>query len=140
MVEKVLGKTGMPIKAWEMIYKLKVQAVLLYRSKRWVVTDAMITVLEGFHHRMARRIEGMTSRRGERVEQEWDSVDAALEATGIWSMREYMWRHQTTIAEYVTGRPTYEICTGVERMEGSISFLRWWDQEQGPTQADMEVG
>ena len=39
-----------------------------------------------------------------------------------------------------TGRPFYELCTGAGRMEVSSSFLRWWEQEQGPTQAEREVG
>ena len=44
-----------------MIYNAVVQAVLLYRSKIWVVMDSMVTVLEGFHHRIARLIAGMTA-------------------------------------------------------------------------------
>ena len=61
MVEKVLSKTGVPIKSRVMIYNAVVQAVLLYRSKIWVVMDYMVTVLEGFHHRIARLIAGMTA-------------------------------------------------------------------------------
>ena len=64
MVSKVLGKTGEPIKSWEIIYKPVVQLVLLYGSEIWVVTDVMMTVLEGFHHRIARRIEGMIVKNG----------------------------------------------------------------------------
>ena len=58
-----MGKTGLPIKAQKMIYKELVQAVILYGSERWVVTDAMMTVLEGFHHRISEQIAGMTERR-----------------------------------------------------------------------------
>ena len=54
MVAKVLGKTGAPIKARTMIYKAVVQLVLLYGSERWVVMGAIMTVLEGFHHMIAR--------------------------------------------------------------------------------------
>ena len=45
MVAKVLGKTGVPTKACAMMYKLVVQAVLLYGSKIWVAMYVMITVL-----------------------------------------------------------------------------------------------
>ena len=64
MVEKVLGKTGVPIKTWAIIYKLLVQAVLMYGSGIWVVVDATVAVLEGFHHRISIQITGMTEQRG----------------------------------------------------------------------------
>ena len=45
MVKKVLGKTGAPIKARDMMYKAVVHAVLLYGNESWVVMDAMMTVI-----------------------------------------------------------------------------------------------
>ena len=63
MIAKVMGKKGAPIKAQPMMYKMVVQAVLLYGSEIWVVIDAMMMVLEGFHHSIARRITGMTAHR-----------------------------------------------------------------------------
>ena len=78
MVEKVLGKTGAPIKAQEMMYKVLVQDFLLYGIKSWLVMDAMMMVLEGFHHKISRQTVGMIDRNGDRREWEWESVDAAL--------------------------------------------------------------
>ena len=69
MVEHVLGKTGAPIKAHAMMYKELVQAVLLYRSESWVDTDAMMKVLDIFHHRISGRIVGMTEWRGNERER-----------------------------------------------------------------------
>ena len=66
------------------MFKAVVQAVLLYGSKIRVVTDAMMTVLEGFHRSIEIQIVGMTVRRGGGREWEWDSVDVALDMTGIW--------------------------------------------------------
>ena len=100
-----MGKTGLPIKAQKMIYKELVQAVILYGSERWVVTDAMMTVLEGFHHRISGRIERMTSGRDDDGEWEWHLVNMALEVTGIWPIREYVQRRHEKIAEYNIGRP-----------------------------------
>ena len=57
-------------------------------------------------------------------EWEWYSVDSALEVKWLWPIREYMRRRQTTIAEYVTGRNIYTLCTGVKKMEESSRFLR----------------
>ena len=61
----VLGKTRAPIKARAMMYKSVVQEVLLYVREIWEVTDTLMAVLEVFHHRMARRVMGMTTRKGD---------------------------------------------------------------------------
>ena len=59
MVEKVIGKTGTPIKARVIVYKAVLQQLLLYDSERWVMTDVMMTVLEVLHHRIVRQIKRM---------------------------------------------------------------------------------
>ena len=64
MVENDFGKTGVSIKSHAMMYKavvqavihVIVQAVLLYMSEIFVVTDVIMAVLEEFHHRTARQI------------------------------------------------------------------------------------
>ena len=47
---------GTTVQAQEMMYKALVQTVFLYRSDSWLVTDAMLKLLEKFHHRFSRRI------------------------------------------------------------------------------------
>ena len=95
------------------MYKAVVQAVLLYRSESWVVTGAMMMVLEGFHQRTALKIAGMTARKRDDGEWEWSSVDVALEFTRIWLIREYVRKRQATIVEYLAGIRIYELFTGV---------------------------
>ena len=80
-----------------MMYKTVAQAVILYGSEIWVVTDKMMTVLEGLLHSINRRVVGMTSRKGDGKEWEWASVDASLETTGVWLIREYMRRRKENI-------------------------------------------
>ena len=129
---KVLVKTGAPIKSRAMMYKAVVQAVLLYGRIIWVMTDAMIMVIEGFHHRISRSNTGRTERKGDFGEWEWALVGAELETMGIWMLREYTRRRQETNTEYVAGRPILELCTYKYRMEGSIRFLRYWNQDHKP--------
>ena len=112
----------------------------MYRNESWVVMDTTMTFLEGFHHRISIRIVGMMARRGDGGEWKWASVEMTLEVTGILPIWEYLWRRQAKIAEYVTGRPIYEMCTYPRMMEVSIRFLRWWEQEHGPTQAEGKLG
>ena len=96
-------------------------------------------VLEIFHHSITRQIVGMTARRRNNRECEWALVGASLKVTGLWPMREYVWRRQMTIVEYVTGRPVYGLCTGAEKMEGYTRLLRVRPITQ-PTQAERKVG
>ena len=50
IISMVMMKTGSMVWARGMLYNVVVQAVLLYVIKSWVVTGAMMKVLEGFHH------------------------------------------------------------------------------------------
>ena len=51
-----------------------------------------------FHHSIDRHIAGMMVWRGSGGEWEWALVEAVLEAVGICLIRDYMQRHQATIA------------------------------------------
>ena len=53
MVAKVLVMAGVTVRARLTMYKVVVHTVFLYGRNSWVVTDAMLKVLEGFHHRVA---------------------------------------------------------------------------------------
>ena len=58
MVTKVFMRTVATVREQVVLYKVVVQMVLLYGNDRWVVTGAMLKVLEVFHYRVARRITG----------------------------------------------------------------------------------
>ena len=60
----VIAKTGATVRSWGMMYSAVAQLVLLYVSESWLVIGEIIMVLEGFHHREARRIKVMTATRG----------------------------------------------------------------------------
>ena len=63
MVAKVPTKEVAAVQAQAMVYNVAVQTIFPYGSDIWVVTGAMLTVLEGFHHWLARQIARNTSRR-----------------------------------------------------------------------------
>ena len=79
------------MRARGMMYKSVSQSVLLYVSESWVVTGAMLKVLEGFHHREVRRITGMTAKRVADGEWEYSLVVAALESAVLHLIQEYIW-------------------------------------------------
>ena len=64
MVARVLESMGATVRARGAIYKAVAQSVLLYDREMWVVTGEMLKVLTGFHHQAARRITGITAKRG----------------------------------------------------------------------------
>ena len=101
VVAKVLGETGAPNKAREMMYKVVFQAVLLCGRTIWVVTDMMMLVIEVFHHSIVRLIYRMTARKGNGGEWNWASVEVALDITGILTIRECVRERQAKITEYV---------------------------------------
>ena len=72
-----------------------------------------------------------------------DTVYTVTMALGVkvsWRIMKYLRRQQATIAEYVAGRPIYELYTDAKRMDRSRRFLRWRYQEHGLTQVEREVG
>ena len=62
MILRVLANMGAMMRSHGMMYKAVAQSVLLYGSEIWVVMGMLLRVLEGLHHRAARRITGMTEK------------------------------------------------------------------------------
>ena len=80
------------------MYKAVAQSVILYGINIWVVTGEMLKVLEGFHYRAARRITGMTEKRGAGREWEYPSVVEAMKNTGLHPIGVYIRRRKANIA------------------------------------------
>ena len=59
MVEKLLTNMGATVQERTMIYKAVVQTMLICGSESCVAKDAMLKVLEGFHHIADWRIAGV---------------------------------------------------------------------------------
>ena len=70
VVARVLERTGATVWALGAMYKAVAQLVLLYGSKRWVVTGEMLKVLKGFQHQADRWITGLTAKH--RAGREWE--------------------------------------------------------------------
>ena len=61
VVVNLLMRMEETVRARVILYKAVVQTLLLYGRNIWLVTVSMLKVLEGFHHRVARRISGKTA-------------------------------------------------------------------------------
>ena len=85
--------------------------MLLYVRKSWVVTGAVLKILEGFHHQVDRRILGMMEKIVADRTWEYPPLVTALEAAVLYPIQEYIFRQRATTAEHVACRNIYELCT-----------------------------
>ena len=127
MVAHTLEKHGASKKALGMFYRAVVQAVLLHGCETWTFTKAMCTALEGFHHRVARRITGKVAWKvGD--DWIWPSLVGILPEAGLFSIRECVHRRQATMVDYVATRPIHDLCRAAQRRPGSSRREKWWTQ------------
>ena len=72
-----------------------------------MIKGEIVKVLEAFNHRTARRITGKTARNV--MEEGWElpPEEEAIEAAGIWSMRECVRRQQAIVSDYLFTRPIF---------------------------------
>ena len=85
----------------------------MYGRESWVITESRMKVLEVFHHQVTHIITGKKSWRVGAEVWEWSTIEEALEAPGMWTMREYVMRCKSIIKEYITMRLIYELCTNM---------------------------
>ena len=63
VVVRVLVKVDATVWARSMLYKAVVHKVLIYNRDGWVVTDVILKVMEGVHHRLFQSIVGISAQR-----------------------------------------------------------------------------
>jgi hypothetical protein len=130
MISRLLIREGASHKARGHFYVAIVQAVLLYGCKAWTVTPRMLRVLEGFHHKVARRISGKMARQTANGTWYYPPLRTALEEAGLFPIQEYIRRRQATLAQYIATRPILARCQAAPRRTGSSSrLLRYWQQD-----------
>ena len=85
----VITKESVPTPVAKMFYQAVMTAVLLYGSESWVLPDAQLDRLEGFHVECAQRLTGMRPhKRGDK----WVYPKSAnvLRAAGLQPLRYYI--------------------------------------------------
>jgi hypothetical protein len=89
-VAQVLTRQGTVATTMAHFYRVVVQAVLLYGSETWVITDRMWTALDSFHNRCARYISGEHNQM--RPDGEWEQPATArvLQVCNLQRVEEYI--------------------------------------------------
>ncbi len=106
-----------------------VQPVLLYGSKTWVLSKAVLARLEGFHLRAAYKMaKRHVPRRGPNREWIYPKSANVLEECGMHTIQHYIDEHRQTIAAYVVDRSIFTECRESERRRGLVPRQWWWEQ------------
>ncbi len=102
-------------------YKAVVQAVLLYGSKAWNLTNSALARLKGFHvcaaYKMARKHWPKRGANGVRVCPKTADV---LEECGMATIAAYIRSRRQTIAVYMATRPVFKACMESKWRQGSM--------------------
>ncbi len=100
-------------------YKAVVQAVLIYDSKTWNLTKAVLARLEGFHVRAAYRMAQVHwPRRMARSRWVYPKTSDVLEECGMATIQHYIQKCRAMIAIYIAGCPVHEVCQQGECKRG----------------------
>ena len=128
MFSKVLRTEKATPRVCGMLYRVTVQAVLLYGSKTWVMLPASVWTLEGFHIYCACQLTGMVPSKRRNGTRKYPKLEAVLKATSLWTIEEYINVRRQRVASYIVHRPINIMCQGVEQLRGTTSRQFWWEQ------------
>jgi hypothetical protein len=125
-IGKVLSSQGVDARTMGYFYKAIVQAVLLYGSESWTLTEGTLKKLRSFHSRVARYLTGRHIRPNE--DGSWTcprSIDVLQEA-GLCTIDEYIDRRRETVARFVEERPIYQKCLRSRALSTNVNKVVWW--------------
>ena len=130
MLSRLLRGENMEPRVCGMFYKAVVQAVLLFGSETWVLTESAMRCLEGFHLRLAYRMARVNKPKKDPLSGSWmyPSSEKVLEEVGLHTIRDYIEVRRQTIAAYIVHRPIFELCVEESRRRGTSPRLWWWEQ------------
>ena len=111
----------------ESFYRAVTQAVLLFGSETWVLSEAMVRTVEGTQTRFQRQIMGKQI--GQKADGTWVTprTEVTWEVKGTQSETTYIRRRQGTVAQWVTLWLIFDACAremGYEK--GGHRRDAWW--------------
>jgi hypothetical protein len=123
----LLTREGANPRVMASFYKAIVQAVLLYGSESWVLSERHWKDLRSFHNRCARHITGMHIRKNQDGTFTFPKTEEVLREAGLWSIEEYIQRRKDTIEKFAHGRPIYQQCIESTTLASNPNQLVWWE-------------
>ncbi len=109
-------------------YQAIVQAILLYGSEIWVISQTALAQLKGFHIQAAYRMAKTNKPKcGPGNVWEYQRPEDVLRECGMKTMAEYIHICRQSIAAYVATRPILAKCRRGERKMGAVPHQWWWE-------------
>jgi hypothetical protein len=110
-------------------YKAVVQAVLLYGSKTWILTNLALARLKGFHVRAAYKMARKhLPNRGANGVSVYPKLADVLKECDMATMAAYIQSRRQTIATYVAMRPIFTACVEGKQRRELMPRQWWWEQ------------
>jgi hypothetical protein len=125
-VGKVLSARGVHCRTMGYFYKAIVQAVLLYGSETWTITDAVMKKLRSFHARVARYICKRHIRPLPDGTWHLPPTSEVLEECGLFTIDEYICKRRSTVMNFVRDRDVFERCRDTGPVFGNPNQVVWW--------------
>jgi hypothetical protein len=107
-------------------YKAIVQAVLLYGSETWTLSDRMLKLFRSFHHRVARHLTGRHIRQDDDGVWHCPPTADVLNQAGLETIDEYIRRRRETVRGFVRPRPLYQLCIRSRALSTNVHKVVWW--------------
>ena len=123
-IAPVLRSEGVRPKTMGYFYKAVVQAILLYGSETWVVSDSLMKWLRSYHSRIARYlVTGKHIRQNADVLWFCPPTTGVLEEASLETVDKYIKRRRDTVRNFVMFRPLYDIC---RQLTAITNRAVWW--------------
>ena len=133
----MLSSEGTDPKVMGYFYKAIVQAVLLYGSESWTLSESMLQRIRSFHSRVARYICRRHIRKLEDDTWEYPPTAEVLEKSGLFTIDEYIRRRRETVWKFTSGRPIYAACCGAQVRERNHNRIVWWNLTNLPATLNL---
>ena len=107
-ISRVLRADNATPRVTGMFYKAMVQAVLLFGSETWNLTETALKQLEGFHLKAAWRMAHKNKpRQGQDGMWTYLVLELVLKECRLHMMAQYIKVHRNTVVQSITGRPVF---------------------------------
>ena len=91
-------------------YKYIFRQILIFGSYTWVATPGIRRSLEGFHHRVVRKITGKHPQQQSNEIEQYPLLEKLMQKSGLEDMETYISRRKSTVAQFIMTRPILDIC------------------------------
>ena len=138
-LSSILTAEGTSAQTRRYFYKAIVQAVRLYGSEAWTLSESMLKQFESFHRWVVWYLTGRHIRQLEDGTRHYPSLAGVLRDAGLFSIKEYIRRSRRTVRLCVGKRPILEACRQPTVISTNVNNDVWWILDMGETWEEAET-